>query len=84
MCPTDDANKIMHSSFRVGETTLLASDGRCSGKANFQGISLSIRANDESEATRIFNGLANGGQVQMPQTKTFFSPLFEWLPIDLA
>jgi len=75
MCPTDDANKIMHSSFRVAKqlcwrAMAVVQEGK------LPRISLSIRANDESEATRIFNGLANGGQVQMPQTKTFFSPLF--------
>ena len=78
MCPpaAGSENKVMHSSFRVGETTLMASDGRCEGKPAFQGISLSISVPSEAEAERRFSALAEGGQVQMPLTKTFFSPRF--------
>jgi PhnB protein len=54
----------------------MASDGRCEGKPAFQGISLSISVPSEAEAERRFSALAEGGQVQMPLTKTFFSPRF--------
>jgi PhnB protein len=69
-------NKIMHVSFRIGENTLMASDGRCTGKPSFQGFSLSLTVPVESEAKRLFSALADGGQVQMPLAKTFFSPCF--------
>jgi len=69
-------NKVMHACFRIGETELMASDGRCQGQAGFQGISLSLTVKDEAEADRKFNALADGGQVQMPLSKTFFSPRF--------
>lgn len=69
-------NKIMHSSFRIGETVLMASDCGCQGKPNFQGISLSLSVKTEAEAERAFKALADGGQVQMPLTKTFWSPRF--------
>jgi PhnB protein len=69
-------NKIMHSSFRVGDAIVLASDGRCQGETNFQGISLTLTVPDEAEAERRFSALSDGGQVQMPLTKTFFSPRF--------
>ncbi len=72
-------NKVMHSQFDIGDTTVLASDGRNSGKPNFHGIALSITANSEAEADRLFAGLADGGQVQMPLGKTFFSPRFGML-----
>ena len=72
-------NKVMHSQVQIGDTTVLASDGRCTGKANFHGIALSISANSEAEADKIFTGLADGGQVQMPLGKTFFSPRFGML-----
>jgi len=72
-------NKVMHSSFQVGETTIMASDGRCTGRANFHGIALSITANSEAEADKLFGGLAEGGQVNMPLSKTFFSPKFGML-----
>ena len=55
---------------------VLASDGRCQGQPSFQGISLSLTVANEAEADRLFTALADGGQVQMPLTKTFFSPRF--------
>jgi PhnB protein len=76
MCVPGAENKIMHCSFRIGETTLCASDGRCLGQPNFQGFSLSITVSSEAEAERLFNALSEGGKVQMPLTKTFFSPRF--------
>ena len=76
MIPPGAENKVMHSSFRIGETTLLASDGRCTGKPSFEGISLSLTMPNEAEAERLFAALGVGGQVQMPLTKTFFSPRF--------
>ena len=76
MHPPGSENKVMHASLRIGETTLMASDGHCKGKPSFQGFSLSITAADDSEAERLFTALGNGGQVQMPLTKTFFSSRF--------
>jgi PhnB protein len=72
----ENAEKVMHSSIRIGETTILASDGRCAGKPNFQGFALSLTVKDEDQASRAFAALGDGGQVQMPLTKTFFSPSF--------
>ncbi len=69
-------NKIMHACLRIGDTEVFASDGRCMGKPTFQGISLSLSAPSEGEADRLFSALAEGGQVQMPIGKTFFSPRF--------
>ena len=66
----------MHMSFRIGDATLLASDGRCTGQPKFQGFSLSLTVPNDSEAERLFASLADGGQVQMPLTKTFFSSRF--------
>jgi PhnB protein len=70
------ADKVMHSSFRIGETTVMASDGRCEGRPTFQGFALSLTVPDETEAARRFSALADGGRVEMPLTKTFFSPSF--------
>jgi PhnB protein len=76
MCPPGSDDKVMHASFRIGDTTVMASDGRCQGQPSFQGFSLSLSAPDEAEAERLFAVLGDGGQVQMPLTKTFFSPRF--------
>jgi PhnB protein len=77
--PPGFENKIMHASFRVGQTTVMASDGCSTDKANFEGFSLSLSVATEAEADRAFNALANGGQVKMPLTKTFFSSHFGML-----
>jgi PhnB protein len=74
--PPNSENKVMHCAFRVGGSTVLASDGSCKGKPDFQGFSLSLTVADEAEADRVFNALAAGGQVRMPLDKTFFSPRF--------
>jgi PhnB protein len=69
-------NKVMHVNLRIGDATVLASDGRCLGTPNFQGFALSLTVRDEAQAERLFAALGDGGQVQMPMTKTFFSPRF--------
>jgi PhnB protein len=69
-------NKIMHSSFRVGDVIMLASDGRCQGQTNFQGISLALTVPNEAAAEQRFAALCDGGQVQIPLAETFFSPRF--------
>ena len=79
MVPPGSENKIMHASLRIGDTTLMASDGHCQGKPNFDGFSLTVNAADEAEARRLFAALSDGGQVRMPLTKTFFSPSFGML-----
>jgi len=76
MVPPGAGEKVMHMSFRIGETTVLASDGQCAGQPSFQGFSLSLTAPHEAEAERLFAALADGGQVQMPMATTFFSPRF--------
>jgi len=76
MCAPGAENKVLHASLRIGETTLMASDGRCEGKPSFQGFSLSLSVPNEVEAERLFAGVADGGKVQLPLTKTFFSPRF--------
>ncbi|MGV3754280.1 MAG: VOC family protein [Verrucomicrobiota bacterium] len=69
-------DKVMHSSFHVGESMIMATDGMCSGKAAFQGISLSLSLPTENDANRVFKALAEGGQVMMPLGKTFFAESF--------
>lgn len=76
MTPPGAENKVMHASLRIGESTVMASDGECHGQASFQGFALSLSASNEAEADRLFTALAEGGQIQMPLTKTFFSPRF--------
>jgi len=76
MVPPGGSDKIMHARLQIGDTTLLLSDGRCRGQPNFQGFALSVTASDPAAAERLFNALSEGGAVQMPLAKTFFSPAF--------
>ena len=79
MVPPGSENKIMHASLRIGDSTVMATDGGCQGNETFQGFSLSLTAPSEAEAERVFAALSEGGQVRMPLTKTFFSPRFGML-----
>jgi PhnB protein len=76
MIPPGAEDKVMHMALHIGDTTVLASDGRCQGQPSFQGFALSLTVPNEAEADRKFAALADGGQVQMPLAKTFFSPRF--------
>lgn len=82
-CPDGTAppppDKVMHASFSIGDTTLMASDGMASGKTEFKGMSLTLTAANDAEAKRLFDALANGGQVQMPLAKTFYASSFGML-----
>lgn len=77
--PPGSERKIMHTSLRIGDTTVMASDGQCQGSPGFQGFSLSLTVPNAAEADRIFAALADGGQVQMPLDTTFWSPRFGML-----
>lgn len=79
MVPPGSENKIMHASFRIGDNVIMASDGQCLNKPSFQGFSLSISVPNLAEGERLFAILGEGGQVQMPFAKTFFSPGFGML-----
>jgi PhnB protein len=76
MGPPGSENKVMHAHLRIGDTDVLASDGRCQGHPQFQGFSLSLIASSDDEAEKMFAALGEGGQVQMPLSKTFFSQRF--------
>ena len=75
-CPPGMGEKVMHASVKVGQTRIMASDGRCEGRTAFEGFALSISAGSTEEAQRYFQALGEGGKVQMPLAKTFFSPAF--------
>ena len=76
MCTPSNENKVMHASLTIGETRVMASDGRNTGNPEFKGFALSVNAKDEADADRLFNSLSAGGKVTMPLGKTFFSPRF--------
>ena len=75
-CPPGNENKVMHAQIRIGETVVMLADGRCAGKPVFQGFALSVTVDTEADADKYFGALAEGGQIQMPLEKTFFSARF--------
>jgi PhnB protein len=76
MLPAGSEKKVMHAEFRIGDTTLMASDCFCSGKPSFQGFSISLTAPNDAEAKRLFDALAEGGEVRQPLIETFFASSF--------
>jgi PhnB protein len=76
MLPPGSENKVMHASFKIGDSVVMASDHSCTGKAGFQGISLTLAVDGDAEAKRKFDALADGGNVTMPLSKTFFASSF--------
>jgi len=79
MVSPGNADKVMHAALRAGDTMLLMSDGRCTGSTNFHGIALALSVPTEADAERVFGALSDGGKVNMPLQKTFFSPRFGML-----
>ena len=69
-------NKIMHACITINGAPLFLSDGECSGNSKFQGFSLSLDATDKADGERMFSALAQGGQVRLPMTETFFAKSF--------
>jgi PhnB protein len=76
MVTPETGDKVMHACLRIGDSTVLASDGRCQGRPSFQGFALSLTVADDAEAERLFGAMADGGQIQMPMTTTFFASRF--------
>lgn len=77
MLPTGSEDKIMHAELRLGDATLMLSDGRCRMQSSFQGFSLALGLPTAAEAKRLFEAMREaGGEVQMPFGKTFWSEGF--------
>ena len=78
-CPPGAEDKIMHSSFKLGGQSVMASDGFAKGNPEFKGFALSLSVKTEGEADKLFAALSEGGKVEQPLIKTFFSPKFGML-----
>ncbi len=76
MLPPGFENKIMHASMRIGDTNVMMSDGNSGEAQTFKGFTLSIAVKEAAQAEKLFAALSEGGQVQMPIGKTFWSPCF--------
>ncbi len=72
----ESKDKVMHAAFHIGDTQVMATDGQCSGKSVFSGISLTLNASSNGEAEKLFGALGQGGKVTMPMSETFFAHRF--------
>jgi PhnB protein len=76
----EEGNKIMHVSLPISkETSLMGSDagGEWTPKIiKGNNFAVSINADSQAEADRLFNGLSAGGKVTMPMEKTFWGSYF--------
>jgi PhnB protein len=79
MLPPGSENKVMHAEFRIGDSVILASDGKSQGRPTFQGFALALSTSTDAETDRLFGALADGGQVLQPLTSTFFTSRFGML-----
>ncbi len=68
-------NKVMHATVQIGKLTVMCSDG-CNDKSTFDGFRLALSLSSEDSCTGVFNSLAEGGKIDMPLSKTFWSPLY--------
>jgi PhnB protein len=74
--PPGAETKVAHAVLRIGDTTVLASDGQGAGETAYKGFSLALTASDDAEAERLFAALAEGGSIQLLIQPTPFSSRF--------
>jgi PhnB protein len=75
--PAARADLIMHAALKVDDNLLMASDDPTTDSFGpVQGIQVNYDVADVAEAKRVFDALAEGGQVTLPIAPTFWSPAF--------
>jgi PhnB protein len=80
MAPPEWGNKVMHTTLIVDDNHIMGSDAPPGQNAGpVKRICMSIGLKDQEEAKRLFNGLAEGGTVQMPLAPTFWAAQFGML-----
>ena len=77
--PSGYEEKVINASFRIGDTELMADDGMGAKEVEFKGMTLALSVADDAEAKRVFTALGEGGSVQMPLAKTFWTSSFGML-----
>ena len=69
-------NKVIHACLIINGAPVMLSDGHCSGATNFQGFCLSLDAKEPADGKKMFDALAERGQVRQPLIETFFAKSF--------
>lgn len=76
MLPPGSEDKVMHATLKVGDAVVMASDGHCTGVPEFRGFALSLGYASQTQAQRAWDALTEGGRIDMPLGKTFWSSCF--------
>lgn len=74
--PGAEPHHVMHASITIGDGVLMGSDDPTGDGGPKTGIAVSYTATDLGDGQRVFEALADGGEVQMPFSPTFWSPGF--------
>ncbi|HUB82557.1 MAG TPA: VOC family protein [Bryobacteraceae bacterium] len=77
--PPDWGQKIMHARLVTDQNEIMGADSPHGGDGPAKRFCMSIGLKDTNEAERIFNGLAEGGSIQMPLQQTFWAAKFGML-----
>jgi PhnB protein len=77
--PPDAKDLILHTAMPLGNIILMGGDAPAGRGEALGGFQVSLESEDEAEVKRVFAALSEGGSVQMPLQKTFWSPLFGML-----
>ena len=78
MCTPANENKVMHSCLKIGDTNVMASDGRNTGQPKFDGFALSLDVKTDADAQARFKALSDGGEVTMPLGRHSSRPASAW------
>ena len=74
--PEGSADMVMHAALMFGDTLLMASDDPTGGFEGVRGVAISVSAADADEARKVFDALAEGGEVHAPLEPTSFAAAF--------
>lgn len=74
--PPQSAGKVMHAAVRIGDSTVLFTDGPSTGAPSFEGFSMALTAASDPEAETLFAALGDGGQIVAPMGPTPFATRF--------
>ncbi len=74
--PGTPPEAVMHAALKVGDGWIYGSDDPGGETPAMAGTSIALSYPTAEEARRIFDQLAEGGEVRMPFEPTFFSPGF--------
>jgi PhnB protein len=74
--PGAEPDQVMHASLKLADSFLMGSDDPTGTGGPKSGVSVAFSAPDAGEAKRVFEALAEGGEVTMPFSATFWSKGF--------